>query len=196
MLRTVVRTESINAQIAVHRSGMTIASVHLAGRIMLMRLVFERGANRFVSYQRTSQRTGKAMLHDGRIETLRNGLFGPLAALGWPRGWPVPPASVLHGLRLGTAVRIESMGTASPKNRADPHSYFTVLYDGPPEARQFGDMAALAVYFDPLDLIEILWIGRESDVSSGVAWLAAETDNFSNWAGFCPEYARWLAGND
>jgi hypothetical protein len=196
MLQVAVRTDAIKAQSAGHQARETVASVQLAGRIMLMRLVFERGAARFVAHQRTAQRTGKAMLHDGRIDTLREDLFGPLAALGWPRGWPVQPASVLHGLRLGSAVRLETMGNAPPGGRADPHSYCTILYDGPPEARQFGDMAALAIYFDPLNLIEIIWIDRETSVPSGVAWLAAETLDFTDWALFSPDYADWLAGND
>ncbi|MHA6718901.1 hypothetical protein ACX40Y_05565 [Sphingomonas sp. RS6] len=196
MLQVVVRSDAIKAQSAGYQARMTVASTRLAGRIMLMRQVFERGAARFVAHQRTAQRTGKPMLHDGRIDTLREDLFGPLAALGWPRGWPVPPASVLHGLRLGSAVPLEAMGKAPPGGRADPDSYLTVLYDGPLQARQFGDMAALAIYFDPLNRIEIIWIDREADVSSGVAWLAAESLDFTDWAGFSPDYAEWLAGND
>lgn len=194
MLQVTIRTEAIEAHAEARGASGLNKDAWLAGSIMLRRRAFEAGAKRFAKYQRQAQQKDWPMLHDGRIDTLRRDLFGPLAELGWPGKWPTPAASILHGLRLDDAVPLQALGAVGAGG-ADPYSYLAKLYDGPPQARKAGDMAALTLYFDPLNRLEIVWIDREAAFSSGMAHVGSSTNGFTDWTRFSPDYARWLQGN-
>ena len=177
MLTLGVRSEMISRVQAKYRESGTLLGTKAAERIMAVRRTFEHLASRFNDRQAKAATDRRPFLADGRQQTLEDQLFGPFAS----GGWPARAAAALHGLKLKT---IRSM--------PDPHSYLAKIQVGPDQAREFGDYCGIAVYFDPLHLMEILWVGPEVDLEQGWEMLRSQTGGFRDWSKLRPEYQERL----
>jgi hypothetical protein len=178
MLTVTIETAAIVAVQREYRETGIAANIATAVAIGNMRFGLVRAARRFAERQVRAVGAGKPYVRDGRAATLRHAVFDHLARHRWPHGWPIPAAAILHGLRLGERLPL-------PR---DIQSYLAPLYDGPPQARQYGELVGLAVYFDPLRELRILWIGRESDFEDAREAVAHATDDFTDWSRIAPKY--------
>ena len=149
----------------------------------------ERGARQ----ERARQLRLPSLLDDGRLATLEAAIFGPDSAHGYP--WRA--AAILHGFDrtyvLGlTRTRVRP-GASKAAGDVDPESYLFKLLDGPPSERSFGGMAALGMYFDPLNLILIAWIGSETEFPAALRRVYDATGEFSEWGAVRGDFAARLA---
>lgn len=193
MLRVVIRSELIAEAQRSYRERATYADLTIADQIRQMRLFLEAGARRFGDRQAHARRRGKPYLENGRGETLEAELFGPLAR----NGWPSRVGGILYGLKLSGRIAMEEVAAPvgiRPLGERDPHSYWALLQDGPDQARTFGDLVGIAVYFDPFDVIEVIWVGRARDAQGALNAMLDVTNRLSAWS-WHPAYAAWLAGD-
>lgn len=190
MLKLVVRSPLIADVQRLYRERSTYGDLRIADKIRQMRLFLEYGAKRFEERQRSAMARGKRYLRDGRADTLEAELFGPLAR----NGWPSRVGGILHGLQLHDRIAMDLV-VASDADQSfsdrDPHSYWAVLQDGPDQARTFGELVAIAVYFDPFQVIEIVWIGPTDDAQGAWQRQFDESGRISDWSRH-PNYAAWL----
>ncbi len=115
---------------------------------------------------------------------------------GGPLDWPMRAAAILHGIKLDPVLSLPATACCPGGPTLfslDGESYITELADGPPQAREYGDMTCLAAYFAPLNRMTIVWIGSEADKDAALSALAEETRNLTDWATVSPSYADWLA---
>jgi len=175
-----------------YRQQGTMHGVALARQVSVLRMALEERIRRFLQGQRKAAGQGDSLLDDGTQSTLMDQVLLPTGS----RAWPKRAAAILHGLNLPVAPLLPVLPCCpnGPDLRAlDSETYLTRLDDGPPQAREFGDMTALALYFAPLRTMCILWIGAEADPDSAKQDLESETADWTDWTGVCPPYAHWLA---
>jgi hypothetical protein len=179
MLTMLVQSLMISRVQTEYRELGTLTGLQAAEGIMAVRKTFEQLARRFNERQTKAASNDKPFLPDGRQKTLQDQLFGPLAGLGWP----TQAAAALHGLKLNTS---------RPIHRLDPHSYLAKIQVGPDQARSFGAYCGIAIYFDPLNSMDIAWVGPEVDLNKGWQTLDTQTSGFKNWSRVRPEYQKRL----
>jgi len=168
--------------------GLT-SSTDTAMRIMRMRKAFERLAGSFWKTQ--SNLSPETALPDGCFARLERDVLASTGRMGRPRRG----AAILHGLSRPTPLLppIQIHGQEKRTYRdADPESYLARLYFGRPEARKFSDLAALAVYFDLLKEMRVMWIGPDSDWGAATEALGKETGGFIDWSGVHAPYEHAL----
>lgn len=182
----------ITASQSGYRLQGTMQGVALAQKVRAMRMALAALIERFHQRQRQAAGRGDPLMEDGTQSTLIDRVLGPTGK----NAWPTRAAAILHGLHLP----VDPLLPAKPCCPGGPdlltldgETYLTRLDDGPPQARQLGDMTALALYIAPLKTMRILWIGAEAEAAATERDLQDETANWTDWTGVSPPYAHWLA---
>lgn len=182
----------ITASQSGYRQQGTMQGVTLARQVRSMRIALEALTRRFYQRQRKAAGRGDPVLEDGTQTTLLDKVLNPAG----PNAWPKRAAAILHGLHLPVNPLLPAWPCCphGPNWLAlDGETYLTRLDDGPPQARQLGDITALARYIVPLKNMCILWIGAEADAAAAEQDLENDTANWTDWAGISGPYAHWLA---
>lgn len=177
-----------------HREQGTRAGAIMASRIMALHKMFQERIRRFGERQAAAKKSGAStLLPDGKRATLAELVMGDEAPLGYPR----LAGAILHGLHMASCTPLPRLsirnGATQAPGAVDPETYIFRLDDGPARERSLGDMTALGVYFDPLELMLILWIGPETGFADAWESLSVETDRFCDWTRKHPVFAASLA---
>ncbi len=190
MLRIQLDYGRITAAQTGYREQGTRAAMEAAMGVMGFRQAFEHLVRRFGDRQSAAVAGGKDYLETGTQDELLTKVLG-----GGSHGWPTRAAAALHGLVLPVdpvLPEVPCRAGGADLRALDAESYLTTLNDGPPAAREFGKITALALYLHPLKTLKILWIGLDSDVGGARGRLQAETADWTDWSGLCGDYADWL----
>lgn len=136
----------------------------------------EKNIENFNKRQAINASDNKNYLKDGRIDTISEEVLAPRTEfLG------ASPGAALLGIH--PAVR-----SLVPKEMDDQESYITILDDGPPHLRSFGTATSLLIYYHPLNLMEIVWVGSATDTHIGFNMVNENTEDRTSWASINRQY--------